>query len=280
MHSFLPDTNPQEGWRATLDLVFEPRNQRTVLTRNRHDGPLRVQRLLYLEGKGCHAYILHPPGGVVGGDRLTIRARVKTGAAVLSTTPGATKFYRSGGREAVQKNRLRVENGACLEWLPQETIAYPGTEAIISTRVDLEKESGFVGWDVLCIGLPACGRNFDSGFLDSSFEIHREGRPLFIDRFRISDPADLHRPAGLRGFSVCGTFFAVGAVLDVADSLRKTLEPEPGRFVGLTSMDDLLVARYLGDSSFEAKQLFECLWTLLRPRLFGRKACPPGIWAT
>lgn len=268
------------GWFASLELEFELRDSRTKLARNRHIGPLRVQRLLYPEKPVCHAYILHPPGGVVGGDRLNTRATVKTGAAALATTPGATKFYRSGGRKALQENIFHVENGGNLEWFPQETIFYPGAEVRTTTRINLEKEAGFIGWDVLCIGLPACSQKFATGFLDASVEINREGRPLFTDRLRIMEPADLDRPAGMRGGSVCATFTAVGAEPEMLEPLRRKLELKPGSLAGITLIEDLLVARYVGDSSSEAKKLFENLWTWLRPKLCGREACPPGIWST
>ena len=194
------EDNPQ-GWFAGLELEFEPRHGRTVLAKNRHTGPLRLQRLLYPESRVCHAYILHPPGGVVGGDQLRTQAAVKTGASALVTTPGATKFYRSDGRKARQENQLHVEKNGRIEWLPQETIIYPEANAEIVTRIDLEEGAGFVGWDILCIGLPACNQNFNSGFLKSSIELSREGDPLLADRLRVTGTADRNRPAGLRGFS-------------------------------------------------------------------------------
>lgn len=275
-----PYANNISGWFASLELEFELRERRTILARNRHTGPLRVQRLLYPEESVCHTYILHPPGGVVGGDRLETHAAVKTGAATLATTPGATKFYRSGGRKSFQENLFGVENGGSLEWFPQETIVYPGAEANIITRINLEKEAGFIGWDVMCIGLPACNQTFASGYLDTSIEINREGRPLFTDRLRIRGADDLDRPAGMRGFSVCASFMAAGATSEMPNRLRKKLETKSDCLTGITLMDDLLVARYLGNSSFEAKKVFETLWTWLRPRLSGREACPPGIWST
>ncbi len=276
----LPKDKTSQGWPADLELEFDLRNRRTVLTRNRHTGPLRVQRLLYPENRVCHAYILHPPGGVVGGDRLNTRATVKTGAAALVTTPGATKFYRAGGRKAAQAQHFLVEKNGSLEWFPQETILYPGAETGITTRIELEKDAGFMGWDILCIGLPACQGKFDAGFLEASMEITRQGRPIFKDRLRVSGPADLDRPTGMRGFSVCATFMAVGVDPKMENPLREKLDPAAGVIVGITRMEDLLVARYLGDSSWTAKKLFEKIWAWLRPRLAGRTACPPGIWST
>ena len=90
-----------EGWCAELELCFARSESRTVLATRRHRGPLRIQRAFYPEPGGvCHAYLLHPPGGVVAGDRLAINVELDEGAQVLLTTPAAGKFYRSAGRTA------------------------------------------------------------------------------------------------------------------------------------------------------------------------------------
>ena len=102
------------------------RGERTVLARRRHHGPLVVQRPFYPEPNGtCHLYVLHPPGGVVGGDRLSVDVRLARGAArALLTTPAAAKFYRTQGLRAAQRLHMRVGAGSRLEWLPQENIVY------------------------------------------------------------------------------------------------------------------------------------------------------------
>ena len=112
------------GWEASLELGFERRAERTVLAQRRQRGPLAVQRTFHPEGDTCHLYLLHPPGGVAGGDRLVIDTRLKPGARALVTTPGATKFYNSIGPEASQLQRFSIDEG-CLEWLPQENIFFP-----------------------------------------------------------------------------------------------------------------------------------------------------------
>lgn len=270
----------QPGWSAELELEFSAGYGTTVLSRNRHVGPLRLQRPLYPEGSVCHGYILHPPGGVVGGDRLALDIRVKAQAAAMVTTPGATRFYRSSGARATQNQHLQVAKGGCLEWFPQESIFFPGADTAVSTRVTLAEGARFMGWDILCLGLPACGQGFETGRLRAAFDIERENRPLFRDRLRIAGPADLDRPAGLRGLAVWATFMATGAKAGMGALLRPFLPQSAQSFTAVTRMGDLLVARYLGHSTAEARAVFSDLWTWLRPEVFDRQACPPRIWAT
>ncbi|WP_303908751.1 urease accessory protein UreD, partial [Thiohalomonas denitrificans] len=156
---------PQQssGWKARLELGFEPRAGRTVLAKRIQRGPLAVQRPFHPGDGACHVYLLHPPGGVVGGDELSVRAAAAAEAGALITTPGATKFYRSAGPRAYMEQRLNVADGGALEWLPQENIVFPGALADIRTRIDLKGQAGFIGWETLCLGRPAADERFDAG---------------------------------------------------------------------------------------------------------------------
>ncbi|MBF0256921.1 MAG: urease accessory protein UreD, partial [Gammaproteobacteria bacterium] len=236
-----------------------------------------VQRPFYPEGALCHCYLLHPPGGVVGGDRLEIDVRVAAGAAALITSPGATKFYASAGEQARQEQLLRVAAGASLEWLPQENIFFPAALARVQTRVELEPGARFIGWDCQCLGRPVIGERFSVGQLDLGWQIHRGGRPLLLERLRI-DPERLDGAAGLRGEPVTATLLATPAGQAELEQVRALVEV--GASVGVTLLDDLLVLRYLGDSTEQCRRLFVQAWARLRPSVIGHEPCPPRIWAT
>ena len=110
------------SWHAQLQLDYTHESARTV-ARFRHDGPLRILQSLYPEGDAvCHNVLVHPPGGLVGGDTLNINVTAAAGSHGLITTPGATRFYRSEGESAIQRTNITLAAGARLEWLPLETI--------------------------------------------------------------------------------------------------------------------------------------------------------------
>ncbi len=268
------------GWQARLDLTFAERAGRTLLAHKQQRGPLTVQRPFYPEGGPCHCYLLHPPGGVVGGDRLEIAVQAGAGAHALVTTPGAAKFYRSAGPSAEQSQRLRVEAGGVLEWFPQETILFPGARLRLTTEVDLEPGSRFMGWEVLSLGRPAVGERFHTGFADLGLSVRRAGVPLLVERLRLSDGAGLDAASGLRGHPVSGTLVASGAAKADLDALRDGRHPDAVVLWGATLLDDLLVARCLAGGVEPVHRLFRSIWGILRPRLFGAPVCPPRIWAT
>lgn len=268
------------GWRARLALGFAARAGRTVLAERTQRGPLAVQRPFYPEGAPCHCYLLHPPGGVVGGDELEIDVAVAAGAHALITTPGATKLYRSAGPWARQTQALWVAAGGTLEWLPQENIFFPGTRTRLATRVDLEPGAHFIGWEVQALGRPANDERLTTGRADLALAIHRAGRPLLLDRLRISEGAGLDGPAGLRGFPVTGTLVAVCAGPADLAAVRELCPADPGLLWGVTLLDDLLVARCLAPFAEPARRLLVAIWGILRPRLLSLPPCPPRIWGT
>lgn len=270
------------GWRATLDLAFARRGSRTVLVHSRHFGPLRIQKPLYPEGDAvCHAIVLHPPAGIVGGDTLDIAVEVGAGAHALLTTPGAGKWYRSGGRPAAMTQTLRVAAGAICEWLPQEAIIFDGAEATMTTHIELETGTRFIGAEMCCFGRTGSGERFTQGRYSSHTRIRVDGRPVWLERGRVDGGgALLDSPVGLAGQPVTGTLWIVGPEVDEAlrDACR-AIEPSVGDGA-VTLLPGVLVARWLGPACEPGREWFSRLWACVRPALTGRDAATPRIWNT
>ncbi len=288
MNSRLPIVAPElaANWHAELSLGFARDGARTVLRDNRHRGPLRVQKALYPEGEAvCQAIVLHPPSGIAGGDHLAIAVDVAASARAQMTTPGAGKWYRSGGADASQTLTLTVAEGATLEWLPQESIVFDGARARMETRVALAADSRFIGWDILCLGRAAAGERFANGRFDLFCRVDRNRRPIWIERGGLAggDPL-LASPAGWAGATVCGTLLCTFPELpQQAAALLEALRafaPADGARHGLSALPGILVARYLGDNSEAARLWFAELWKILRPACCGRPAVIPRIWNT
>ena len=268
------------GWEACLALHLEARAGRTVLVRKTQRGPLTVQRAFYPEGAPCHLYVLHPPGGVVGGDRLALAVRIAGGAHGLLTAPGAAKFYRSAGALAEQRQDLRVAAGGVLEWLPPETILFPGARLRFASRVCLAGDARFIGWEAHSLGRPVIGERFDHGSADLSLRLERDGRPLLSERLRVAGGAGLAAPSGLRAAPVSGMLLATGADGAAVDAARAALAAGPDSPVGVTLLGDVLVARALAPGVEPLMRRLRALWAVLRPRLLDRMPVPPRIWAT
>lgn len=294
-----------QTWKAHLNLQLSHSSRGTRLSRSVHRGPLYVQKPFYPEGPECaHIYLLHPPGGLVSGDELTISLSLEHEAKALVTTPGAAKMYRARETfpEQRQKTRLKVAENASLEWFPMESIVYDGAHALMDTRVDLSSGSFFCGWEIMCLGLPASDQAFDSGRFQQSYRVFVDGVPRFIDRLQIDESKRGFRAAsaGLQGQAVNGFLLAgplawrSGAeperrefqvnraeITSLLEDLRARVSVEglEGR-IAITVVNDFLLARYLGPSTQESRITFIHLWEIIRPALLGLKARAPGIWNT
>ena len=277
-NSFKADT---QGWKAHLNLSFEKRSGKSVLANRTQYGPLTVQRPFYPEGDVCHLYLLHPPGGVVGGDELHINVEAKESANVLITTPGATKFYRSTGKLAKQIQTLTVLDESSLEWFPQENIFFDDTHTQLVTRVELDETARFIGWEINCYGRPASDELFETGEVETKLEIIRDGKPLLLDRLKIINSEALTSPASLNGYPCFGTFIATHVTPELLEAAREAIaDIEGNQQIGITLMDGILVARCLGQYAEQISTPLKLIWAAIRPEVLERDACHPRIWAT
>jgi urease accessory protein len=272
-----------EGWNAELELWFEQIGDTTRLMRRRHVGPLAVQSPFYPEDDGAaHVYLLHPPGGVAGGDRLEIGCHLAEKARVVLTTPGATKFYRSERGASVQHLKIDVGAGAVCEYLPQETILFRGADASIDTEISLAADSVYVGWEFVSFGRPACGERFTDGSVRQRIRVTRDGQPIWFEQFRLPNGGQaLDLPFALAGRPITGTMIYAGPVFENTVERIRDLLGEPARRVfSVTALERVLVCRYLGSRMSEGKALFSRAWAALRETSIGKQAVAPRIWAT
>lgn len=285
--------NLAAGWAARLDLRYRRAEGRTV-AHDRHEGPLRVLQPLYPEGPAvCHHVLVHPPGGVVGGDRLDIDIALGEGAHALLTTPGATRFYRSDGRIAGQHARLALAAGARLEWLPLEAIAHPGCDAVNEVSFELDAGAEMIGWDVLALGLPAADAPFASGRFVQ--QVRWPGRWLERGTLRAGDAALLDGPLGLAGRRVLATLWWAGvapageaagdarrdALLDAARARLAPVADGPPVIGGATApAPGLVVLRLLGHGVEPVMALLQAVRADWRRLAWGLAPHPPRIWRT
>ena len=274
------------AWHAQLALDYRAHPGRTVL-HFAHDGPLRVLKSLYPEGPAiCHNVLVHPPGGLVGGDVLDIAVQVAEGAHALVTTPGATRFYKSNGQPALQRTRLRLAGGARLEWLPLETIAYNACDAVNHLQMELAEGAQLLAWDVTALGLPLAGQPFAQG----RFTQHLEWPGLFLERGLIDaqDRLLLDGDLGLAGrrclaslVLASGTPLARGQREALLEGMQELLQSAPdGVVAGVTAPSEhLLVLRALAPVVEPAMALCKSAWALWRGQLWGLQGGMPRIWA-
>lgn len=273
-------------WHASLKLDYQHAAGRTTV-RHQHEGPLRVLQALYPEGDGiCHNVLVHPPGGLVGGDVLDIAVNVGPGAHGLITTPGASRFYRSDGETAVQRTHLALAQGARLEWLPLEALCYSGCIAENHLTLALEPDAQLMGWDVTALGLPLA----DQPFVRGSFLQHIEAPGVWLERGRMaaSDTRLMDGPLGLAGQRCLATLFWVtGEAMPRAQRdqalllAQNVIEAHALRTTaGVTAPNDrVVVVRVLAPVTEPAMGLLRAVRAAWRTGLWDLPGTVPRIWA-
>lgn len=275
------------GWPGRLELNYRREGDRT-LAHDRHSGPLRVLQSLYPEGDGiCHHVLVHPPGGIVGGDTLHVEANLRAGAHALITTPSATRFYRSAGEAAQQSVRVQVDDGARLEWLPLETICHSAALAENQLRFEITPGGEMMGWDVVALGLPAGGEAFEAGHYAQRIEL--PGVWLERATIRGDDHRLLDSPLGFAGHRVLATlWFAAGLPMPsdrrerLLDAAREQASSHAlAHTAGCSSPHaEVVVLRVLAPRVEPAMQLLGAVWARWREVGWGLAAVPPRVWRT
>jgi urease accessory protein len=274
------------SWHARLRLEHTLREGRSV-AHFRHEGPLRILQSLYPEGDAiCHNVLVHPPGGLVGGDTLEVDVSVGAGAHALVTTPGAARFYRSLGETALQRTQLSLAEGARLEWLPLEALCYSGCLAENRVSMTLAPGAELLGWDVTALGLPQA----QLPFVEGEFRQHIELPGVWLERARLQagDALLLDSPLGLAGQKCLATlFFATGSALD-KDRSEAALELARGLLQGhplaatagvSRPNDQVLVLRALAPVVEPAMDLLKAVRQVWRRHFWQLDAPAPRIWA-
>ena len=274
------------AWRAELKLDYTRESQRSV-ARHLHQGPLRILQSLYPEGDQiCHNVLVHPPGGLVGGDILDIQITVAEGAHGLISTPSATRFYKSGGQAALQQVVATLDPGARLEWLPLEAIAYNDCEATNRAVFNLAPSAELITWDVTALGLPSSNMAFTQGH----FQQHIEISGVWLERGNIrgNDTRWLNSPLGLAGDKcIASLVFASGSNIEAhratqaLEAARDVIEAHPLRLqAGITcAHPQVIVLRVMSPLVEPTMDLLKKVWAVWRHTLWNLPITPPRIWS-
>ncbi|MBX2848175.1 MAG: urease accessory protein UreD [Acidiferrobacterales bacterium] len=275
-------------WQGSLNLGLAVVDGKTVIKSKHQSGPYTIQRSLYPEAAPnngiCHLILLHPPGGLVEGDNLSLNIDCLEHSHSLITTPSAGKVYQCEVSDAGQTQKFTIHAGAALEWFPQEMILFDKSLSTLRTEIDLVDDAKFAGWEIVCLGRPIAQDMFQQGRVIQTVELRRNSKPMLIERINIdaSNTALRSQQWGLAGRSVFGTFIMTDVGSAHFDRARLLVEDfeQLGCSIGVTLIDDILVCRGLSNQSRHLKKAFSQIWCGLRQDVFGVAAQEPRIWCT
>ena len=265
------------GWQGHLQLTYCHNQGKTQAIQHQGTAPLKVQRSFYPEDEAiCHNTILHTAGGIVGGDRIGIDIDLQPQSRAVITTAAASKIYGTNGTLASQQIVQNIGDNACLEWVPQETIIFNHAIFHQHLRVNLAPTGSWLGWAINRFGRTARGERFTDGDWRSATEVHRQGKPIWIDRQMLNGDGMVDSPHSLARHPIIGSLAWIGSGLsnlstatfhdlskDLVIEARSLFGGEPSK-IGVTRLTEGLLCRYRGDSTTEVRQWFTAIWHLLR----------------
>ncbi|MBE9241332.1 urease accessory protein UreD [Synechocystis salina LEGE 00031] len=249
-------------WQANLWLRYDRPGHRTRMVECLVQAPLKVQRSFYPDNTGqCQTMLLHTGGGMVGGDRLGYDVVLEAQSDVCFTSASAGKIYRSLGPWSEQRVNLEVGVDASVLWCPQETIIFDQARYQQNFSIRLQEQARFKGWEIVRLGRTARGEKFTQGHWRSSWEIWQGERLIWGERQQLIGAEQLYEsPNALAGFTCLGTYVDLSRSFDqnLVNQAREMINGQgqsPQFGLSLTATQGL-IARYRGDSTQEAKNIF------------------------
>jgi urease accessory protein len=229
--------------------------------------------------------IIHPPGGIAGGDRLTLEVDLERNSNVLVTTPAATKWYKAINRLSSQQITIRVGDGATLDWLPQENIFFNAARAEITLTLQVAPSATVIGWEVLLLGRQLSGERWEEGNLSLVTVIRGGNGKLLWAEQTLLEATSLVRQAGqgLDGRNIFGLLWVVGSCCtpELAQEIAADLPFADELRAGATCLrSGVLLVRVLSRQIEPLRKLLVSCWNQLRPRVHGFQSQPLRLWST
>ena len=274
--------NSQEPWVGRCEVEFLVNKQNKTRHQGGCNAPLKLMRTNISEDGRCELPILHTAGGLVGGDQLKIEINLKKESKSIMSTVAAQKIYGSIRRSLInpegkwcrQKIIITQEEATDLEWLPQETIMYENALYEQDVSVQLEPNSSFLSMDIVRLGRTAANEGLNEGIWRSSLNIKRRGLGKtnyweYADRTEVNSKS-LISTHGLGGKPVIGCLIWIAATIPEEESIINLLNDVREDRNGLTGLMRCgklrqgIVARYIGQSSRDARHWFTRIWKRTR----------------
>ena len=205
-----------------LSLEYAKRDGKTVLTYSHFSHPWYSFPSLSLDDTGCAiTFLTNPSGGIVGGDELSLRATLHDETHVLFTTPSATKIYRTRERPTVQTIDVNVGPNAILEWMPELTIPFAGSDFTQTINLRLKKGASVLLWDAVAAGRIARGERWAFSHFANQLTIRLSDGTSLEERYALTS----HKPCLTfdQGWNYVGSLYIVNDTIP-ASTWKRTKE--------------------------------------------------------
>lgn len=207
-------------------------------------------------GPDFQAVLVNTAGGVTGGDAFQLEAAAEAGSRLCLTTQTAERAYLAQPGETGRiSSRISVAEGACLHWLPQETILFQGCDLHRELRVEMAAASRFLMVEPLVFGRKAMGEVLRRGRFRDRIEIYRAGRIAYLDAIDLSGDIAAHLAHAQTGQGA-GAMASLVYIAPDAEAQLSFIRRTLGDYGGASMIGpDILVLRLLASDSYRMRKV-------------------------
>lgn len=273
-----PDQTALQRQKSVLSLEYAKRDGKTVLTHSRFSHPWYSFPPLYLDNTGCATtFLTNPSGGFVGGDDLSLVAKLQEDTHVLFTTPSATKVYRTLQSPAVQSIDVSVGPNAILEWVPELTIPFAGSHFDQTINIGLDTGASLILWDALAAGRVARGEQWAFSHFSNQIKITLSDGKSLEERYVLAPTQDTLSLTFEQEWNYVGSFYIISDKVSSStweqtkEELETVIERHSRQVLGGVSETSLpgLVVKVMTRSAQELNTVLEEMWNVVRMNLWG-----------
>ena len=239
---------------STIARLLDQRSVGEVTLRMEHGGPAIIREFgsskFRIPKGSTEAILINTSGGLAGGDVVRVNAVVGENASLTLTSQTAERVYRSLGPPADVKVTLKVEAGATLFWLPQETILFEQSGLRRRLDVELHARITFLAVESLVFGRHEMGEVIKSVDLSDRWVIRCDGKLIHAEQFKLG-------PDLPNSIATLGNNRAMATVLFVSPEAEARLEAVRGSLSkndGASAWNGKLVARLVAKDGFHLRK--------------------------
>src|SRR5271154_6689378 len=189
---------PQAGLSGNLDLVFSSLPGRgTYLASQAFSAPMHLSKT-YWDGDTLLVNVVNQTAGIFGGDAIKTHIVVEPEARVFLSSPSASRFHPSQGRESRLDQNFEVHAGGSLDVFPEISIPQRSSRSFQKTTIRMETGGELIYLETLAPGRVASGETFAFERYAWSTDVRVSGK--IVHRERAAITPDGSSIAGLRAF--------------------------------------------------------------------------------
>ncbi len=175
------------------------KNGQTVLAAQSFHAPFHLSKP-YWDGHALIVQVVNPTAGILAGDRLEMAISVGSGAAVLVTSPSASRVFQMKEGEAESRQQFAVDAGGWLEFMPEPLVLHRSSRYRQRTEIDVAAGGELFFADLLMPGRIARGETWAWDKLRLEFTLRVGSELILRERLDQSGP-ELKALAELAGMS-------------------------------------------------------------------------------